>query len=579
MSVRSPAVAFGALVVGSVVTVDPSGLAPFGPSKWLVVSTVALIAASLSLRQRQARCQRRSWWAWVALLGWLTLSALVNGDAKVALLGHPDRHLGVVTWVLLCMVFCAGQQLADQITTLARAGVVAATVVGVYSLWELMFGPPVAVATTTRRLLGPFGSAAVLGAACCLLGPIALGVAFDRSEDRRWRWAGGISAALVAIAVVGSGTRAAWLGMALSAVVVVIAVRPSRRSLLWCTAGLIVAVAAVAPRLGEVGSRRDSGTSRLDEWRVAVRVIGRHPLLGVGPEGYRIAVAEGIDDAYERAHRRDTVLPDRAHSAPLDVTLAGGLGAGVLYIGLVGFVGWRAWRLMRSRRPLGVGVAAAVIAYGGQQLLLFPLAELDPTWWLFGGVVVALTSAAGPIERRTTVVPVFAAATSAVMLVAGVLDVAADRLARTALRSGQHDVAISSADRAVSLRPDNIRYRLVAAQTHLDRGTVADIDAAIAAARRATTWSADDPFAVDELATAMSQRAAVTGGADDVAAALAQWQRLVERDPRRARWQLQLGRAAALAGDTNTARRAWTVAADLGEPGAAALLAALDASS
>jgi tetratricopeptide (TPR) repeat protein len=367
--------------------------------------------------------------------------------------------------------------------------------------------------------------------------------------------------------------------MALSAVVVVIAVRPSRRSLLWCTAGLIVAVAAVAPRLGDVSSRRDSGTSRLDEWRVAVRVIGRHPLLGVGPEGYRIAVAEGIDDAYERAHRRDTVLPDRAHSAPLDVTLAGGLGAGVLYVGLVGFVGWRAWRLMRWRRPLVIGVAAAVIAYGGQQLLLFPLAELDPTWWLFGGVVVVLTSAADPIERRTTVVPVLAAATSAVMLVAGVLDVAADRLARTALRSGQHDVAISAADRAVSLRPDNIRYRLVAAQVHLDRGTVADIDAAIAAARRATTWSANDPFSVDELATAMSQRAAVTGGADDVAAALAQWLRLVERDPHRASWQLQLGRAAALAGDTNTARRAWTIAADLGEPAAGELLNALDASS
>ena len=153
----------------------------------------------------------------------LTLSALVNGDAKVALLGHPDRHFGVVTWVLLFALFCAGQQVVDQVTTLSRASVVAALWVGGYCLWELLFGPPVSVATTTRRLLGPFGSAAFLGAACCLLLPVALGVALDRSEDRWWRRAAGAGAGLLAIALIGSGTRAAWLGAAVALVAVCIA--------------------------------------------------------------------------------------------------------------------------------------------------------------------------------------------------------------------------------------------------------------------------------------------------------------------------------------------------------------------
>ncbi len=580
MSVRLPALVFGALVVGAVITVDPGGLAPFGPSKWLVVSALAFLTATLSLRHGSARCHRQSWWMWVALLALLTLAALVNGDTKVAMLGHPDRHLGVVTWVLLFALFCAGQQLADRVTTLARGSAVAAAVLGVYALWELLFGRPIAVATTTRRLLGPFGSAAFLGAACCLLGPIALGVALDRSQDRRRRLFGASASFLVAMAVVGSGTRAAWLGAAAAAIVVLIAARPSRLSLMRCAAGLAIAVAVVAPRLGDVSSRRDSGGSRFDEWRVAARVIGRHPLIGVGPEGYRIAVVEGIDDTYERSYRRDTVLPDRAHSAPLDVTLAGGLGAGTLYVGLVGFVGWRSWRLVRSRVPITVGIGAAVIAYGVQQLFLFPLAELDPIWWVFGGLVIALTSEdVASIDRRRTVVPLIAGATSAFMLVVGVLDVAADRLARTALRATHHDDAVDAADRAMSLRPDNMRYRLVAAEIYLGRGTVADIDQAIIEARRALEWSSHDPFAAHELATAMSQRAGVTGNPGDVAEALGEWQDLVDRDPHRASWRLQLGRAAALAGDTDRARRAWLVAADLGEPGAEELLAALDASS
>jgi O-antigen ligase len=579
MSVRLAALAFGALVVGSVVVVDPAGLAPFGPAKWWVASTLGFAGVALALRHPTTSCHRRSWWGWLALSGLLTLAALVNGDLKVALLGHPDRHLGVLTWVLFFAVFCAGQQLADSVTTIARGVVLAALALGLYAMWELAFGRPIDVASPTRRLLGPLGSAAYLGAACCLLSPVALGLAMQQAHDRRWRMAGAVGAGMVVVALIGTGTRAAWLGAAVAAVAVAVAARPSRRTLLWGTFGLVAAMAMVAPRLGDVSSRRDGGASRLDEWRVATRVIGNHPLLGVGPEGYRIAVVEGIDTSYERAHRRDTVLPDRAHSGPLDVALAGGLGAALLYVALVGFVVWRAWRLLHSRQPLLIGLGAAVIGYAVQQLLLFPVAELDPIWWLFSGLAVALTTVAEPVEARRDGMPVLVGVAAVAMFVGGVLDVAADRLARTALRSKDHLAAIDAAARAVSLRPDNMRYRLVAAEVHLQRGSLADIEAAIAAARRATDWSADDPFAVDELATALSQRAAATGAAADVAAALSRWQRLVDSDPHRASWQLQLGRAAALAGDKDRARAAWTVAADLGEPGATELLTALAASS
>ncbi len=578
MSVRSAALAFGALVVGSALVVDPAGLAPFGPSKWLLVSTVGVLVATLSLRHRSTRCHRQSWWAWVGLLALLTASASVNGDVRVALLGHPDRHLGVITWLLLFALFCAGQQLTDRVTMLCRAAVVAAAGIGTYSLWELLVGRPVAVATTTRRLLGPFGSAAVLGAACCLLGPIALSVALDRSGQRWWRRVAGLAAALVAVALIGSGTRGAWVGAGVAIIIAVMAARPSRRTVVWCATGLAVALSVVAPRLSAVSSRDDSA-SRLDEWRVAIRVVERNPVLGVGPEGYRIAVAEGVDDAYERAHRRDTVLPDRAHDGPLDVTLMGGIGAGLLYVALVGFVGWRAWRLLRTGNASNVGIGLGVIAYGVQQLFLFPLAELDPTWWVLAGVVVALTSSAGNREDHPSVVPLVAGFVAVAMLVLGVLDVAADRLARTALRSTDPDAAIDAARRAVSLRPDDIRYRLVAAEVALDRGTLSDVDRAITEARRATDWSLDDPFATDELATAMLQRAVITGNPEDKSAALAHWQQLVARDPHRASWQLQLGRAAALADVTSVARQAWTIAADLGEPGAQALLDALGRTS
>src|SRR5690606_33495626 len=143
----------------------------------------------------------------------------------------------------------------------------------------------------------------------------------------------------LAVALVGSGARAAGVGCAVAPVVVAAARRAELRAALarrrrpaGPAAAAAAAVAAALVAGGPVGERLASavapaeagGRGRLDEWRVAGRVVADPPVLGGGPEGYRVAFATGVDAAYERAHGRGP-QPDRAHSTPLDVALAGGL--------------------------------------------------------------------------------------------------------------------------------------------------------------------------------------------------------------------------------------------------------------
>jgi O-antigen ligase len=565
MGVRAASLSLGALFVGSVIVVDPAGLAPFGPAKWGAISTLALVGGGLALRSGGQQLHRPSMAAWTALLLLLSAGAVFGHDLPTALLGQPDRHLGLLTWLLFLLMFCAGQQLIDDVdrAVIARSAVVATLCLGAWCAWELAFGAPVGIDSNTSRLTGSFGSAAFLGAAACLLVPISAGVALTPTAPRGWRVAAALSAALGTMALIGSGARAAWLAVAVVLVVAVARGRPTRRVLLAGAAVLLVGVACVVPRLGDVLGRSDGAGSRVDEWAVATRVIGAHPMVGVGPEGYRIAVSEGIDGHYERSYGRDRVLPDRAHSGPLDVSLDGGIAAGLLYCALIGFVCRRALRLVRHSGPTMTGIAVGTITYAIQQLLLFPLAELDPLWWLSAGIVV---SAGSPVARVSTArswAAVVALAVAPVALIGGVLDVAADRLAHDALSASDPSAAISSAARAVRLRPDNLRYRAVDAQVLADRGTLADVDAAIRQTDSALGWSSRDPIAADQRATLLLRRAGITGQRSDVLTALVEWKILVDRDPLRAQWQVQLGRAAAAAGDLDLARASWTVAADL----------------
>src|SRR3546814_15208205 len=82
----------------------------------------------------------------------------------------------------------------------------------------------------------------------------------------------------------------------------------------------------------------DHTLCRSEEWRIAARALADHPIAGVGPEGYRIAFADAVDADYQRAHGRDQ-QPDRAHAAPLDVALAGGLPALAAWFAVMAQIG------------------------------------------------------------------------------------------------------------------------------------------------------------------------------------------------------------------------------------------------
>jgi hypothetical protein len=434
--------------------------------------------------------------------------------------------------------------------------------------WETLVGQPIALGVTTSRLTGPFGSAALLGAAMCLLLPLAIALAVDHGAPRWWRVAAAVAALSGVAALIGSGARAAWAGLAFAAAVVAWRDRRVRRQLVVAVSGLALLVVLALPLVGTVLERSHGTSSRLDEWRVATRVVANHPVLGVGPEGYRIAVSEGVDAEYELAYPRDEVLPDRAHSSLLDVALAGGIVAAVAYAGLLVVIGRRALRLLSGDRPAHVALTASMLAYFSAQLLLFPVFELDPIAWLLAGVVVAGTVPARVhSERRVHLTTVAAAVVAVAAATAGVLDVAANRLAREALTAsevGDDEAAREYATRATRLRPDSIAYRMIATQVLLASDTLTATDLARSHASAAVDVSSRDPIAVDLWASSLLQRASQTGNEGDGRAALSAWLTLAERDPNRARWQLQLGKAAALLGEVEIARDAWERAAALG---------------
>lgn len=544
---------------------DPAGWHPFGPAKQGAVLMAACVAVALAAKLPGRRLPRAVTWCWGALLAWLALAAAVGDDRLYAWVGTPERRLGWVTWALLAGCAWAGARLAPGLRWWCRTAVVGGLGCGMYCLTELWWRAPVEVAGATSRLGGPFGSAAYLGAAMCLMVPLAIGVAAAGDEPRAWRAAAAVAAWTCSVALVGSGTRAAWVACAAVAVLVLVARRPSAR-LVAVAAGLAaLAVVAVAPRLGDVAGREGAGgSSRVAEWEVAMRVIASQPVLGAGPEGYRIAFADGVDADYEREYGRDA-LPDRAHSGPLDVAAIGGVPAALAHAALLALVARRAWRVVRTGDARWVGVASAVLAYLVQQLALFPLAELDPAWWLLAGALLAEPVLAPSVRPHRAASGAVLLAAVAVFVVS-VVGVAADRSARTALRHPPGSAAaLAAARRSARLRPDEVRYHLLVAATALDAGSVTGAREAVAATERAADVSPGDPVVRQARAQARTSLARITGQPGELAAALGDWEALVGDDPFCGPCWYGLGVTRLVAADAEGAQAAFDRADELGQ--------------
>jgi O-antigen ligase len=552
-----PAAALLLAVAGAV---DAAGFRPFTTARWAAVGVAAAAAAAVT----RWRVPRGVGLVWLGLLGWTALATAMALDPLLAALGHPRRHLGLAGGVVFALAFAGGTGLpaATVRRRLGPAAVVAAGITGAAALADLAGWDPAGVRFAGGRVGGLLGQPAYLAAAILVLAPVAAGVALDLAASRGWRIAAGAAAASCAAALVATGTRGAWAGAAVAALVAVVARRRHLRlglrgpvrlprpvaqhahaagPILLAGAVAVVALGVVvAPRLAatlDPGS--PGGRGRIDEWRVAAAVVAERPIVGVGPEGYRIAAPAHIDDAYTRRHGRDVVV-DRAHDGVLDVAAAAGLPAAILYVGLLAAVVVAAVRVVRRPPdPVVAGAALALVAWVTQQLVSFPIAEVDPAAWLLAGVVVvgARPVPAGipgvpPAGRLAAAGRVAAGLVAVVLAVAGATAVLADRDLGHAgrLRSGSV-AAVLAADRATALRPDDVDAWYVAAQLAAARPGLLAVDSGLDRVEAGLRRSPRDPAlrALDEQL--LAERALRSGLPADLAAAEQASRALVADDP------------------------------------------------
>jgi O-antigen ligase len=542
------------------VAVLPGGLNPFVLLKLAVIAAALALAATAPPRGRlpaSVKCLLAA--AGAVLL----LAALASATPLQQILGRPPRYEGALGLTLYTGALFAGARLlgpqrdATSLACLTRLLSLAAIAAGSVAAVEALGGDPLGVAPARPGSL--VGNASDLAAwALLALGPLAAGAASSR------RMLPALGATGASIALLASGSRGGLLGAAV-VLATLVWLSPSReRRILGAVAvtGLLAVTAFPSTRerildSGTFAQRTVNG--RLMLWSESLNLIGAHPLLGVGPNGWVDAIGAYHTERYEW-----TVGPshpaDSPHNWVLQAASAGGLPFALLAIALASLTltsGMNALR--RTSEPdtaLIRGLIAAMAGYAVSLLFHFTSPATAPLAALFSGALLARPLAYG--SSRASAISsgrlggAALWATVSIILLAGALAEMPLRSAVIAAASGRTRAAQADFRLARTLRPWDPGVAALAAHAYAQLLH----DGVHAVAAQAESWSQLELRAYPNSVPALEDAATAAAARDDRKLATTLLERAALHDPHDGPALETLARLRGLSGRSRSAESA-----------------------
>jgi len=363
------------------------------------------------------------------------VSTVFSINTALSFYGDHLRLEGLCTiamYILLIFLFKNNVKSPELAARLFFWLILCATLVSIYALFQYFCFTPTEhfiykYLPKGNGVGSTIGNPNFLGKYLVLIIPIVL--ALYLGESSRVRNAGlFISLALCFAALMATFTRASWLGLLVSlTLLLVLALKNSLLSgktqklvLITITLVLIVCLFNIYVPSHDKGSLTSSKqhargqviqkavksldinkgkgvATRLYVWDKTLHLIKEKPWFGYGLETFMLVFKQFNQEYTDIFH--DRVIIDRAHNNYLDTAFAMGLTGLAAYLAiLVSFLLY-VWRLLkgfqdRSRKLLFLGVLAGFCGYLINDLFIFSVVSVSPTFWSLMG----LTLAAGRLE-------------------------------------------------------------------------------------------------------------------------------------------------------------------------------------
>jgi O-antigen ligase len=353
------------------------------------------------------------------------LSTIFSISPQLSIHGDVLREEGIYTIVAysaLPVVFASLVESEKQLFALIRGLLISTALISLYAIIQYLGYDPtehfiIALRGYENRPGSTIGNPNFLGKFLVLILPLYISCyCVSKNFLEKILVLGGLLVSFSALII--NFTRASWLSFAFSILVLAFLLRKKivwsmQKELLAIGVALVCLLAiwqiqssiknqsvsgkptpTVISRIAKTFDLQEGGISgRMYLWGKALELIKDRPLLGYGLDTHQLAFWKFNLD-YSRRFKVFGVI-DRSHNNYLDMAIAQGLlGLSAYLLIMIGFLIWLIKTLSAEQNMTHVvlycGVIASVVGYLLNDMFIFSVVSVSPTFWSLLGLTIAM---------------------------------------------------------------------------------------------------------------------------------------------------------------------------------------------
>ncbi|HDP70038.1 MAG TPA: tetratricopeptide repeat protein [Actinobacteria bacterium] len=339
------------------------------------------------------------------------ISTLNSIHLPTSVFGRYNYGEGIFVFASYLILFFAAANVGwtpKKVRFLSSAFVLSALIVSLLGVAEF-FGygklSGGAMGSFGSRISSTLGNPVFLGAFLAMVLPIVFVKYLESKDLRNFSFFGGtLLLTLVVLAM--SLSLAGWLAAMIGVIIFFLLsgkdyLRQKKGLLivlLLVVMGLLLVGNAILSHRGESAVQRvttiltGQGTmsTRMENWKSAIIIIGKRPIFGWGPATYRIPMNTYMTLGKIRLEAR--AVDADAHNVLLNTAATLGLPAFLVLLFMFGIFVWRGILIVKKSepdiKPMTVVLFAAAVGYMAFWQLNPSSVTTTPFWWLLAGVVM-----------------------------------------------------------------------------------------------------------------------------------------------------------------------------------------------
>ena len=335
------------------------------------------------------------------------ISFFNSSNKNTSLFGEKNRYEGILMLgTYVCIYMCSKKFFKyKKINTFLNIIFYVSLTIGILGILQNYIRYKKYIPIFGRGVTGTFGNTNFFGSYISLILPLAINIFVLKNKKRYF-----ILSDILFYDMISTGTRSAWIAILYIIIFDFVCLimqknkKPLKNLIILLISFAILFIVLFSSFEGmharaqldkmkddfitfsEEGIKNKLGSNRIEIWKIVIKLISKHPWIGVGPDNLKYGLMyDSPDDYYNYAENHGVVI-DKAHNEYLQIAVTEGIPALLIYLSFVGVIILSNLKKINNDRVFFI-ILSCMFSYLIQAFFNISTIGVAPLFWILLGLI------------------------------------------------------------------------------------------------------------------------------------------------------------------------------------------------